>query len=518
MDRNNAALQFNLGNAFRQLGQLRDALNGYQKALEIDSKLAIASFSMGLVAEQLGEVQLAEKAYFSAASDNQYALDSYLKLSTLMLKRKSHQKGMEYAKAGLKSDKNCVPLLLCLMSHASALKRHENAKGYAERVLELSPDNVQAKRYLGESLCRLSKTDLGLSILSEASAQSIEGLLTCFPGLVFYTRKDNIAGIAEYAEKVASILREKRDLPPGLVIELAFPLARYLHDRKEHEASLSFLNLANRLKRQTFRYDIHKMDHYFALSLQYGKVLGPPETQESHSPGLIFIVGLPRSGTSLVEQILSSHSQAYGCGELESANRARAKIEKEFGPQAFEGRNKDIVLDRFRDEYQQGLSTFEDSPIYIDKMPENFQHIPLLLSAFPQAKVVLCTRNILENAFSIYRQNFQGMHPYAYKVAELKHYVSAYLKLMEEWKKDYGAFIHEVSYEALVNDQESVTRELLAACDLPFEAACLEFHENTRVVNTASSAQVKQKIYRSSMSVVESYPDFLAEWNASEAS
>ncbi|TNC81630.1 MAG: hypothetical protein C9356_08580 [Oleiphilus sp.] len=512
IDGDNAAVHFNLANALGQIGQVKEAIQHYQHAIRIDSKLLMAQFSMGLCYEQLGDLRSAELAYLEATKDKSVACHAFLRLSTLMLKIRNHERGLAFAKEGIAQDQENTALLLTYVSHASALKQHQNAKQYAERVLVIEPDNIHAKKYLGETLCRLSETDKGLTLLSEASDHSTEGLMACFPSLVFYTDSKDVNRLAHYADKVQEILKQGNKLPAQLAIELAFPLARYLHDVGQYDAALHFLNTGNSLKRQTYKYDSSRMDAYFSRSLQYAESLKTAQLQKPANPALIFVVGLPRSGTTLVEQVLSAHSQVYGCGELELANQARAKIERTFNPDLSSGEEFSELVCEFRSFYLKGLEGFPEKPVYIDKMPDNFHHIPILLAAFPNSKIVHCRRQIEENAFSIYRQNFQGMHPYAYDLSELKHYVESYRSLFGYWDRLYAASIHDLVYEEMVQDQEGVTRQLLEFCELPFESSCLSFHKNKNVVNTASSAQVKKEIYTSSLKVVSKYPEFLSEW------
>ncbi len=225
----------------------------------------------------------------------------------------------------------------------------------------------------------------------------------------------------------------------------------------------------------------------------------------------IFIVGMPRSGTSLVEQILSRHSDVFAAGELETLPRLLraegAKIEYlNLIADGDAGRLKDIARS-----YLQILLAYGNSPYVTDKFPGNFVNIGFIRTLFPNAKIVHCTRDPVDTCFSCYTKFFLGDIRFAYDQSELGKYYLGYLDLMEFWRDRYGDAIIEVNYESMVADHVGEARQLLKALGLEWEDGVERFYESSRSVKTASSLQVKEKIYRSSVDSWKPYEMHITE-------
>lgn len=219
----------------------------------------------------------------------------------------------------------------------------------------------------------------------------------------------------------------------------------------------------------------------------------------------IFIVGLMRSGTSLVEQIIATHSQVFGAGELNDitelskpiyrAGRLTTSEDAQYLAQTY--------LDRMAQRSDRAAHC-------IDKMPGNFFNVGLIKTIFPNAKIINTVRDPRDNCFSIYKNFFDTYsHQYAYDQVELANFANDYKRMMNMWDKMFPGAVYHVSYEDLVADQENGSRQLLNYLDLPWEDQVLEFHKNTRAVRTASVNQVRQKIYKSSVKAWQNYEPYL---------
>jgi hypothetical protein len=237
---------------------------------------------------------------------------------------------------------------------------------------------------------------------------------------------------------------------------------------------------------------------------------------ESQRP--IFIIGMPRSGTTLVEQILSSHPLVYGGGELETINHI-----------VFNELLKDVKRDDQLPSYSKQLERLDqhgaerlcdlylahiselagDEPRVTDKMPGNFFHLGLIALLFPQARIIHCRRQPFDLCLSCYFQNFVGPHYYAWNLENLGRYYQQYMRLMDHWRATLPIALLEVDYEEIVDDQEGVSRRLIDHCGLPWDEGCLDFHQNQRRVETASKWQVRQPIYRRSVDRWKNYEQFL---------
>ncbi|MEJ2452406.1 MAG: sulfotransferase [Gammaproteobacteria bacterium] len=287
-------------------------------------------------------------------------------------------------------------------------------------------------------------------------------------------------------------------------MELAFALGKVYADLKLDAQSFEYYRQGNALKRATLDYSIGQDRELFAAIKQ---TVTSEFLQRHAGTGCddatpIFIIGMPRSGTTLTEQILASHSQVHGAGELNELKflieRACESHTQEF-PQGLLGLNK-TELSAIASTYLERLHAYAPgAPRITDKMPHNFLYLGLIHLLFPKAKIIHCLRNPMDNALSIYRALFARSHAYAYDLEELGQYYHLYQDLMAHWRELMPGGFYELRYEDLVSDQETQTRRLLDYCELPWEDACLEFYQTSRVVRTASLAQVRQPMHRNSV-------------------
>lgn len=222
----------------------------------------------------------------------------------------------------------------------------------------------------------------------------------------------------------------------------------------------------------------------------------------------VFIVGMPRSGTTLIEQVIASHPQAYGCGELIGVLSTAAEIATPAPDTdlatliaGFQPATLDRAARRVLKAMEQQVPKGEKPKRLTDKMPLNFQHLGLIEVLFPNARIIHCQRHVLDNFISCYLLDFAGInnHAYSYDPVHFAHFYSVYLKYMEHWKSVCSIPILDVSYEETIADQRAMTERTLAFLDLEWDDACMSFFETKRAVNTASVEQVRNPIYASSM-------------------
>lgn len=289
-------------------------------------------------------------------------------------------------------------------------------------------------------------------------------------------------------------------------LHLHFAMGKALEDRGEYAASFEHYASGNELRRGQMNYQADEMSTHVARikSLFDAKFFADREHYGAAAPDPIFIVGLPRSGSTLLEQILSSHSQVEGTMELpDIAGIARSlfKQGRESDVQGYSAVLGSLSAEECRElgeRYiaQTRIQRKTAAPLFIDKMPNNFAHIDLIALVLPRAKIIDARRHPLGCCFSGFKQHFARGQGFTYSLGDIGRYYRDYVELMAFFDQVLPGRVHRVIYEALIEDTEGEVRRLLDYCGLPFEEGCLRFYENERDVRTASSQQVRQPIFR----------------------
>ncbi|HMH27891.1 MAG TPA: sulfotransferase [Steroidobacteraceae bacterium] len=309
----------------------------------------------------------------------------------------------------------------------------------------------------------------------------------------------------EEVEAMRSQLR-RPDLAVEDQLHLHFAMGKALEDQGEYAASFEHYAQGNQLRRTQLRYQADEMSthvkrvktsfttQFFAERMSYGAA----------APDPIFIVGLPRSGSTLLEQILSSHSQVEGTMELpDIAGIARSlfDIAKRSQISGYSALLATLNADECRELGERYISQTRiqrktTAPFFIDKMPNNFAHIDLIQLALPRAKIIDARRHPLGCCFSAFKQHFARGQAFSYSLEDIGRYYRDYVELMAFFDAVLPGRVHRVIYESMIEDTETEVRRLLDYCELPFEDGCLRFYENERAVRTASSQQVRKPIFR----------------------
>jgi tetratricopeptide (TPR) repeat protein len=298
---------------------------------------------------------------------------------------------------------------------------------------------------------------------------------------------------------------------------LHFGLAKSFEDTGDYSSSWHHLSRGNAIERALIQYDV-RTDCDLMQRLRVTLTAPQKHQLTTANAGPIFILGLPRSGTTLVERILGSHSRIYPAGELPALSEALTAIMvKTSGLERFTREQYISALPTFtpekiRDEYlSRAQSRRGDKDFFTDKQPTNFFYCPLIAQAFPDARIIHLTRHPLAACYAIYKIRFQGTYPFAYDLRELGDFYIGYAKLMAHWHSILPHRIHDLSYEALVARPADTIRALFEYVGLPLEDACLNFHANPTATTTASAIQVRQPLYDSSVHQWKNYASELAE-------
>ena len=287
--------------------------------------------------------------------------------------------------------------------------------------------------------------------------------------------------------------------------ELAFALGKAYEDIKDYKKSFKYYSEGNKLHRKTISFSLSKEAKEFNL---LKKIFNKNLLKKYKDSGIkdktpIFILGMPRSGTTLVEQILSSHPKVFPGDELNFFPDTLLKVlspqEKEFSLEKSLNFNK-IELENIGKKYIKNLHSLSKSQKITDKLPINFKWIGFIKLALPKAKIIHCVRNSKDTCLSIYKNYFVNKKlNYAYDLTELSEFYNLYLDLMNYWKISFPNYIYDIKYENIINNPKHEISNLLKTCNLNWNPNCLNFHKNKRVIKTASDTQVRKKIYKSSL-------------------
>jgi tetratricopeptide (TPR) repeat protein len=289
---------------------------------------------------------------------------------------------------------------------------------------------------------------------------------------------------------------------------LFFALGKAYEDRAEYESSFDYYERGNRLKKSQSRYDAAEI----SADLQAQRDVCTANLFQSKSgsgypaPDPVFVLGLPRAGSTLLEQILSSHSQVDGTLELPNILSLSQRLRRR-GRQGDSSGYPKILAELPAEELEQfGKEFIEETrihragaPFFIDKMPNNFRHIGLIHLILPNAKIIDARRHPMACCFSGFKQLFAEGQEFTYGLEEIGTYYRDYVELMDHWDEVLPGKVLRVQYEDVVADLDDQVRRILAHCDLPFEQACIDFHQTDRSVRTPSSEQVRQPIYKSGL-------------------
>ncbi|WP_240504469.1 tetratricopeptide repeat-containing sulfotransferase family protein [Tsuneonella mangrovi] len=313
---------------------------------------------------------------------------------------------------------------------------------------------------------------------------------------------------ADLAAMEAMLARD--DLSQEDRFHFDFALGKAREDRGEADAAFAHYLAGNGLRRELLHYDVSentaRIDRMIAQATP--GLFAAHEGDGCDAPDPIFILGMPRAGSTLIEQILSSHSQVEGTSELQDIPELARQLDE------YPDRLGDLSAQQLRETGESYLKRTRiyrrtAKPLFIDKLPNNWMHTALIHLALPNAKIIDARRHPLGCCFSNFKQHFARGQSFSYDLSDLGTYYRNYVRLMAHIDAVLPGRVHRVIYEDMVEDTEGEVRRLLDYCGLPFEEACLEFHRTERAVRTASSEQVRQPIYRGATTAFEQFEPYL---------
>ena len=310
---------------------------------------------------------------------------------------------------------------------------------------------------------------------------------------------------------------DNKELSDVSKVNLNFALGKAYEDLLDYKKSFFYLEEGNKIKDTISKYDIKSDNHLFDKLKVFFKdyVFNKNVDNNNSNKKIIFILGLPRSGSSLIEQIISSHPDVYGAGELDYLEKLiqnNIYINDILKIPNLNNESGLNLIDKISSKYFELINDFDSNHDNItDKAPQNFRWIGFIKILFPSAKIIHCVRDPKDNCLSLYKNLFDENQNWTYNKSNLFNYYKNYYELMNFWKKKIPGFIFDCKYENLITDSKVEIKKLLNFCDLSWNDDCLKFYNTKRPIKTVSVAQVRQPLYKSSISSNKNFEPFLSD-------
>ena len=503
----NIALLHNLLGAINNnLNDFKLAKLSFKKAIKIDANYADAFSNLGAVLIELNEAEDANKNLLKAIQLNPKQIEAYISLGKLCRKFMYYEQEVEHYHKALEIDPYSIIVNSNLASVYTIQGNMIEAKKILEKVINLNPNAYKAYNSLGSISISNGDKDNATKYFKKAieiNPKYADGFRTLSNNIKL--KKD-----AQLITKMENIYNDKTTDNENKML-ISFALGKAFSDIKNYKLAFRYYEIGNQIRKNLLGYDLKQDKNKFQFIKTSFDNDFKSSDKKKNSDFLkipVFILGMPRSGTTLTEQIISSHSRVYGGGELPFVSQSLVELdwERNITNQKF--------IEDFRLSYLKKLSKIKTSKALItDKMPGNFLWTGLILSSMPDIKIVHTKRNAQATMWSIFKTYFTvDGNGWAYNINDIYKYYRMYEELMEFWYKKYPKKIYILDYEKLTTNQEKISRELINFVGLDWEDQCLEFHQTKRSVRTASASQVRQKMYQGSSYEWMKYQNFLPDY------
>lgn len=508
-----AEAHFNLGLCYEAQGLLPEAQNQYRAAIGLRRAYAEAHARLGASLVKTGDRVTAIEHYRKALEYKPDFAELYSDLATLLLE---HREGRIHRAEAERLYRKSLQLLpdsaevlknLALTLHESG--ELDQAEAYFRRALELKPDYVDALAGLAMLLEHKGQYSSGWELLRPLTKHEITSVHVALAFSALARHFDQRTEAVAMLERFASM-----PMPARTAADVRFALGKLYDELKDYPSAFKYFQQANGIV--DARYDESQTRRMFDDLIEVFEKTKidkrPRASNRSRLP--VFIIGMPRSGTSLLEQILASHSEVHGAGELDAIHQMTISIAAVTGSDLAYPFNVDALTRRTIDElaskHLEMLSRRSRIAKRItDKMPHNFLGLGLIDQVFPGARIIHCVRDPVDTCLSIYFQHFNVEHSYAYNLSALGRYYRQYARLMEHWKGVLRIPMLDIRYEDMIEKPEEMSRAVVDFCGLKWEDRCLRFYENSRITKTISYDQVRRPIYKKSVARWKNYEAFI---------
>ena len=482
-----------------------------------------------------GQFRESEKLAQELVRENPHDVNAALLLARLAMMANCYDDAQKILEKIIETQPRFMAAWHDLGTVLKELHLYEEAVDVLEKALSLDPRNALTNYYHGAALAMAARPADAVSSYQRAVSIDPE-LPGAHIGLghVLKTIGDQEGGIEAYRKAIdlrpnfgetyyslanlktfrfteQDVVRmserlANESLPVECRVHFAFSLGKAHEDQKDYDQAFEYYARANQLHRDTIAYDPvqtgvahERMRHIFNAPFFQG--LGSDAGCQQADP--IFIVGLPRSGSTLLEQILASHSQVDGTSELPDISMiAQGLTQPRSGqvfPQCMTDLSEQAIASLGEQYLKQARRHRGTAPFFTDKMPNNFAYVGFIKTILPNAKIIDARRHPMDSCFGCFKQHFARGQTFTYDLFELGEFYLEYCELMDHWDSVLPGAVLRVQYEHVVADLETQVERILEFCELPFQESCVNFHETERAVRTASSEQVRQPIYSGSV-------------------
>ncbi len=486
--------------------KLNDALAFAEARLRHFSKDAELQRNFGRIFLLQGKLDKAESAFRNAIALNQNKADSYIGLSQVLFEKNHPKLALIEAEQALRLEPDSASALHQFALATAHLGDIDSAVSHYHKALELKPDMVASRLALGH--LELEKGNFENARAHFESAAGMDG--DKLSALIALSKLEKATPDSDVFKSLKRRAREAAKMPPQKAVAYHFAMGEYFEQMNEYDNAFHHFDTGVRLKRKLIDYDPDASDRLTdslidAFDLQ---TIDRLRTCANDSTYPIFVVGVPRSGTTMTESILNAHPSVFGAGELNDLQQQFGKIgdQQTHVPEVLAALS-DAELKRRADNYIGILRQHAPEARHVvDKMPANFQLIGLIHGVLPNAKIIHVARNPFDTCLSCYTRLFERSQLHSYDLVELGRYFNNYIRIMNHWQNTLpsDAFL-TVHYENLVDDLEHEARQMIAHCGLDWDDACLDFHKSKRRVRTASIQQVRKPLYKSSKAKWRNY-------------
>ena len=473
---NNSFLLNLLGSCYQKTGHYETAKKNFLQVLSVEPKNLAAMNNLANTFRDTLEFKKAEEQFKKILQINSKYLNAITNYANLKFQLDQYEEAIALYNEALNLDQKSEAIHYNIGLTYQSYGKFEKAEYHFKEMLKLNPKATGADRLIS----RFTKYD-----------------------------KNN-----NHLKDMLDRIKLEEELSDRAKINLYFALGKAFEDTKDFEKSFAFLKKANNLANSQFSYDRQNSNEFNDnLKRLFDKIDMNNVIKSNRDKKIIFILGLPRSGTSLAEQIVSSHDEVYGVGEssyLENLIKNNFFKNGKLNLDIAENKQFYSLADNLGYDYIKLLKNFKFSEkIVTEKDPLNFKWIGFINLIFPNSKIIHCYRNPKDNFLSIYKNFFPEGLEWSYNEDNLVNYMNNYKSLMEYWKKKFPNTIYDLNYEELINDPTFKIKELIKFCNLDWQENCLHFYDSKRSIKTLSVAEARKPIYKSSLSGSSNFEPFL---------